>query len=111
MASEVHDTHGHDEGAHAHIVPVSIYLGVFVALLVGTVLTVWVSQVDMGMWNTPVAMAIAITKAMLVIVFFMHLKYGSRLFWIVFGSSFFWLAHMIVGTLADYFTRRASLLG
>ena len=111
MASEVHDTHGHDTGPHAHVVPVIVYLGVFAALLVGTVLTVWVSQVDMGMWNTPVAMVIAITKAMLVITFFMHLKYGSRLFWIVFGSAFFWLAHMIVGTLADYMSRTPGMIG
>jgi hypothetical protein len=54
---------------------------VFLALLVGTGVTVGASYVDLGIWNTPVAMLIAVTKASLVVFFFMHLKYSPRLYW------------------------------
>jgi cytochrome c oxidase subunit 4 len=110
MASEAHahqrarDTHAED-----HVVPVGIYVAVFLALLVGTGLTVWVSTLDLGFWNTPVALTIAFTKALLVILFFMHVKYSPRLLWVALAAAFFWLFQMIAGTLADYLTR--GLLG
>ena len=94
----------YDDNAEAHV-PLAHYFGVFAALLVGTALTVWVAYVDLGMWNTPVALAIAIVKASLVILIFMHVKYGSRLVQLMVASAFFWLFHMIVGTLADYYSR------
>ena len=95
-----HETHGSD-----HIVPVRIYIGVFLALLAGTGLTVWASTLELGMWNTPVALAIAVTKALLVILFFMHVRYSPKLIWVTLGAAFFWLFHMIAGTIADYLSR------
>jgi cytochrome c oxidase subunit IV len=82
-----------------------IYVAVFVALMVLTGATVYAATVDLGLWNTPVALAIAITKAVLVILFFMHVKYSSRLVWLATGAAFFWLALMILGTLGDYVSR------
>jgi cytochrome c oxidase subunit 4 len=98
-----HDiAHGH---GHDHVVPLTTYFAVFIALLVGTALTVWVSYADLGMFNTPVAMVIAFTKAFLVATFFMHLKYNPKLLWLAVGSALFMLFHLIVGFLADYYSR------
>lgn len=93
----------------AHVVPVKVYLAVFAALLVGTFLTVEAAHQDFGPWNTVVALAIAITKATLVVLFFMHVKYSTRLTWLVVGSAFVWLAIMIMITVSDYWYR--GLLG
>jgi cytochrome c oxidase subunit 4 len=107
----------HAQGAHArehhgdHVVPVATYVMVFLALLVGTGLTVAASYVDLGIWNTPVAMLIAVTKAGLVVFFFMHLKYSPRLFWLWVGAAIFFLAQLIIGTGADYLARAFLNLG
>jgi cytochrome c oxidase subunit 4 len=87
-----------------HIVSTRVYLGVFAALLALTGITVWAARHDYGAFNTPVAMGIAILKAVLVILFFMHVKYSSRLTRLVVASAFVWLAIMIVGTLQDYYS-------
>ena len=97
------DHHGH-RPAH-HVASLGMYFGVFIALLVLTVLTVAASRVDIGALNTPLAMAIAIVKAALVILFFMHVIHSSRLTWVVVVSSFLWLAVLFVLTFADYLTR------
>jgi cytochrome c oxidase subunit 4 len=86
-----------------HVVPVSTYLLVFVALLVLTLVTVWVAEHDFGALNTPVALGIAVVKATLVILFFMHVKYSPRLTWLVVAAAFMWLALMLGVTLADYY--------
>ena len=88
-----------------HVVPLGIYLAVFAALMVLTVLTVAASRVDLGMLNTPVALGIAIVKAGLVILFFMHVKYSSRLIALFLAAAFGWLVLMLVGTGADYISR------
>ena len=98
------DVHEHDHG-HDHVVPVGVYLAVFAALMVLTVATVAASRVDLGALNTPVAMAIAIAKAVLVVLFFMHVKWSPRLIGLAFAASLFWLFHMLAGTAADYLTR------
>jgi cytochrome c oxidase subunit IV len=90
---------------HEHVVPLGVYFGVFAALLVGTGLTVWVSYIDLGRWNTPVALAIAVTKATLVALFFMHLRWSSRLTWLAVGAALFWFLQLLAGTLADYLSR------
>lgn len=98
--------HGHDGHAHGpHVVSLGVYFAVFIALLVGTVLTVAAAHMDFGPLNTPVALAIAITKAALVVVFFMHVKYSPRLITMVVVGSFVWLAIMLLITLSDYWTR------
>ena len=88
-----------------HIVPVRIYLAIFATLMVLTGLTVWVAFYDLGALNTLVALGIAVTKATLVILFFMHVKYSSRLTWMVVGSGFVFLAIMIGFTVADLVSR------
>jgi cytochrome c oxidase subunit 4 len=95
---------GHPGSSH-HVVPPWIYLLVFLALLVGTFLTVEAARHDFGAWNTPVAMAIAVTKATLVVLFFMHVKYSSRLTWLIVGGAFVWLAIMLIITVSDYWSR------
>ncbi len=92
-------------GAHHHIVPVPLYITIFLALLVMTGLTVAVAYVDMGAANIYVALAIAFVKATLVVLFFMHVKYSSRLVQLAAATGFIWLAFMLAFTLADVWTR------
>lgn len=88
-----------------HIVAPKIYLAVFAILLVMTATTTAVSAVDLGPWNTVVALAIAVFKATLVVLFFMHLKYSPRLTHTVLLGGLFWLCILIVLTLSDFLTR------
>ena len=89
-----------------HIVSVRVYFVIFLALLVGTILTAVVSFYNFpGPLNAIVALTIACVKAGLVILYFMHMRYSSRLIWVVFGSALFWLAIMFALTFSDYSTR------
>jgi len=88
-----------------HISPLRIYYGIFGALMVLTVVTVAVAFVNLGRFNFPVAIAIAITKATLVILFFMHVKYSSQLTKLIVGMAFFFLSIMFGLTLTDYLSR------
>jgi cytochrome c oxidase subunit IV len=81
------------------------YLGVFTALMVLTALTVWASFQHLGVWNTPVALAIAVTKALLVALVFMHLRHSPKLTIFVVSASILWLAVLIVITASDYLSR------
>jgi cytochrome c oxidase subunit 4 len=81
------------------------YFVVFATLMILTIVTVWVSRIDLGTMNTAVAMAIAIVKATVVILWFMHVIHSPRLTWIIVISSFLWLAVMFVLFFADYSTR------
>ena len=81
------------------------YFGVFAILMVLTALTVWAAFQHLGVWNTPVALAIAVTKALLVALIFMHLRGSPKLTAIVVSASLAWLAILIVITLSDYLTR------
>jgi cytochrome c oxidase subunit 4 len=92
-------------GTEHHIVPVKIYGAILAALLVGTAVTVWVARADLGPLNIVVALAIAIVKATLVVLFFMHLKYSEKLTWVFAGASIIWLVLLVGITMADYFTR------
>jgi cytochrome c oxidase subunit 4 len=87
-----------------HVVPVGTYVAVFLSLIALTVITVVASRLSLGAFNTPIALAIAVTKALLVI-FFMHVKYSPKLIWLVVAAAFFWLFHLIAGTSADYLSR------
>jgi cytochrome c oxidase subunit IV len=88
-----------------HIVPVPVYIAVFLALMVLTALTVFAALMDLGLWNTPVALLIAVTKAVLVVLFFMHVKYSSRLVSLAVAASVLWLLLLIAGVAADYLSR------
>jgi cytochrome c oxidase subunit 4 len=89
---------------HAHIAPSSMYYKVFGALLVGTLLTVFAAKVDMGVLNNVVMLLIACTKATLVILFFMHVRWSSRLTWVIAMAGFFWLL-LLFTILGDYISR------
>lgn len=88
-----------------HIAPVRMYVMVFAALILGTFLTVVAAKIDLGAMNNVVMLAIACTKALLVILFFMHVRWGTRLTWVVVASGFFWLLILFTLTLGDYLTR------
>jgi cytochrome c oxidase subunit IV len=88
-----------------HVVPKKIYFAIFAALITLTFLTVFAAYKDLGELNVIVAVAIAVTKATLVVLFFMHVKYSDRLTWIVVISGFVFLAILLVLTLADYLAR------
>ena len=90
---------------HGHIVAKSVYFLVFFTLLALTALTTAIAFVDLGAMNTVAALAIAVTKATLVVLFFMHVKYNPRLTWIFVAAGFIWLLIMIELTLSDYLTR------
>lgn len=90
---------------HEHIVPVSTYVAVFVALLILTALTTGMAWVDMGRWNLVVALVIAVCKASLVVLFFMHVKYNKGLSRITMIAAIFWLGLLMTFTLADELTR------
>jgi cytochrome c oxidase subunit 4 len=83
-------------------------MGVFLGLLALTALTTWVSYFDLGPMNTVVALAIAVTKMLLVILFFMHVKYSSGLTRLVIVAGFFWFAILAALTLSDELTRNWS---
>jgi len=88
-----------------HVAPKSLYYAVFAALIVGTLLTYAAARVDMGALNNIVMLTIALTKALLVILFFMHVRWGTRLTWLVVASGFFWLLIMFSITMTDFLTR------
>ena len=88
-----------------HISPIRTYLAIFGALMVGTVVTVLAAMTNLGALNFPVALAIAVTKATLVILFFMHVKYSSKMTKLIVGTALFFLAILFVETMMDYTTR------
>ena len=106
MKVEAHhdEGHNHESGEH-HISPISVYVGVLLILLLGTVITVAVAQVDFGSMNTVIAMLVATIKASFVLAFFMHLKYDNLMNRVIFGSGFFFLMLLIAFSAADIFTR------
>jgi cytochrome c oxidase subunit 4 len=88
-----------------HIVPKTLYALVFATLLGLTALTTGVAFVNLGRWNTVVALAIAVCKASLVALFFMHLRWSSSLLRLVMLFGLIWLAILITLTLSDIHTR------
>jgi cytochrome c oxidase subunit 4 len=88
-----------------HVSPKTTYYGIFGALMVLTIITVAVAFINLGALNFPVALGIAILKATLVILFFMHVKYSSRLTKLICGTAFFFLVILFGLTLTDYLSR------
>ena len=100
MAQDSHPTHEeHKHPTH------KVYYLVFTALAIGTILTYEVAKIDLGFWNPIIALTIACTKATLVILFFMHIYYSSKLTKLTVAAGFFWLLIMITLSLTDYLTR------
>ena len=88
-----------------HVAPKSMYYLVFGALIVGTAITVAAAFLDLGVLNNVVMLTIAITKATLVVLYFMHVRWSTRLTWVVVASGFFWLLILFGLTMQDYLTR------
>jgi cytochrome c oxidase subunit IV len=88
-----------------HVAPKSLYYLIFAALMVGTGLTVLVAFYDLGFFNNVMMLTIACVKALLVILFFMHVRWSSKLTWVVAASGFFWLLIMFSITMSDYLSR------
>lgn len=109
--SEFHDPSNvvNPEHAEHHIVTPVTYGIVFITLLIFTGLTVWAAYVDLGILNPVVALAIACTKAVIVILFFMHVKYQSKLVKLTVMSGFFTFLVLITMTLTDYISRAWGL--
>jgi cytochrome c oxidase subunit IV len=91
--------------AEKHLVPVRVYLTIFTLLMILTGVTVGVSYIDLGPWNSVVAVVIAVVKMLFVVLYFMHVRYSTRLTWTVVAGGFFWLLLLLGLTLADYLTR------
>jgi cytochrome c oxidase subunit 4 len=92
-----------------HIVSKKVYFSIFVALMVLTTVTVLVSFVDLGRFNAIVALTIAVVKGTLVVLYFMHVRYSTRLTWVFAASGFIWLFILLSFTLSDYISRPWSL--
>jgi cytochrome c oxidase subunit 4 len=88
-----------------HVAPKGLYYLVFLALMFGTILTVVVAKFDLGPLNNIVMLTVACAKALLVVLFFMHVRWGTRLTWVIAGSGFFWLLILFVLTMSDYMSR------
>lgn len=93
----------------SHVAPKSQLFAVFAALMVLTVATVLVSRVNLGFFNLPVAMAVAVTKALLVILIFMEVKYSPKLVQVTAAAGFLFFGILIFYTMTDYLSR--NLLG
>ena len=89
-----------------HIVSKNLYFLIFGALMVLTAITVGVAFVNLGPLNNVVALTIAVIKALLVILYFMHVRYSSRLTQVFCGAAFIWLIILFSLTLSDYFSRQ-----
>ena len=85
--------------------PVKTYVWVFIALMILAVTTVAVSRIELGELNFVAAMTIAVAKAVLVILFFMHVKQANAMTRLFVGAGFFWMAILIVFVLSDYLSR------
>ena len=109
--SEYHDPANITNPEHGehHIVTPKTYSLVFASLLIGTAITVGAAYVDLGIFNPVVALAIACTKAVIVILFFMHVFFQSKLIKMTVAAGFFTFLVLIIMTLSDYMSRAWGL--
>jgi cytochrome c oxidase subunit IV len=101
MSTSEH-AHQHE---HGHILPVRTYLTVYIALLVLLIATVGAAFINVEPFNFALTMVIALAKAIMILLIFMHVRYSERLIWVFSSAAFLWLAILIVLSLNDYFTR------
>ena len=87
------------------VVPVRNYITIYLILITLTITTVAVSRIDLGEFNFIVAITIAVIKALLVILYFMHVKQSSSMTKLFVGAGFFWMAILLVFILSDYLSR------
>lgn len=94
-----------------HVVPTRIYYAIFATLMVLTGATVAVAYIDLGRLNTVLALAIACFKAAIVVLYFMHVKYGTRLIKLTVIAGLYWMGIIFALTLGDYLTRAWGTFG
>ena len=94
-----------------HVVPLKIYYAIFATLMVLTGVTVAIAYIDLGPLNTVVALAIACFKAMIVVLYFMHVKYSTRLIKLTVIAGLYWMGILLALTLSDYLTRGWGTFG
>ena len=88
-----------------HIVSPAVYGMIFGVLMIGTLLTVGASMINLGPLNAPIAIGIAVTKAVFVVLFFMHVKYSSKLVKLTVSAGFFTFVVLVMMSLLDYVSR------
>jgi cytochrome c oxidase subunit IV len=103
MADHAHQSH--------HIVPTRIYYTIFATLMVLTGVTVGIAYIDLGRMNAVVALAIACFKALIVVLFFMHVKYSTRLTRLTVIAGLYWIGILFMLTFSDYLTRAWGTFG
>jgi cytochrome c oxidase subunit 4 len=94
-----------------HILPKRVYYTIFGVLMVATFATVQIAFLDLGAFNAVVALTIAVFKAVLVVLFFMHVRYSTHLTWVVVIGAVFWLVILLALTAGDYLTRARGTFG
>jgi cytochrome c oxidase subunit IV len=99
MSTSVHE---HEPG---HILPVRTYLTIYIGLLVLLGATVGAAYINVEPFNFALTMVIALAKAVMILLIFMHVRYSERLIWVFSSAAFLWLAILIALSLNDYFTR------
>jgi cytochrome c oxidase subunit IV len=99
------ETTAHHGDQTRHVVPLSVYGWNFAALMVLLVLTLVAALFDLGTFNTIIALTIAVAKALLIVLYFMHLRWSSSLVRVFAGAALFWLTILFVLSLDDYFSR------
>lgn len=92
----------------SHVVPVGLYVGIWATLMVCTGLTVFAASVDLGIFNIVVALVIATLKGTLVVLFFMHLRYSTKLTMVTVVAAIFFLIILFSLSMTDYLTRAWS---
>src|ERR1051326_5730290 len=113
MAEHTGAHHGGDAAAgheSHHVIPVRIYILNGIALMVLLGLTLLAAVFDLHEWNVIIALTIAVVKALLVVLYFMHLRFSSRLVQVFGGAALFWLLILFALTLTDYFSRSGPML-
>lgn len=111
MSSEYHDPANITNPEHGehHIVTPKTYCIVFATLLAFTGITVWAAFINLGIFNPMIALFIACTKAVIVILFFMHVFFQSKLIKMTVGAGFFTFLVLVIMTLSDYMSRAWGL--
>lgn len=117
MSHEHHAPHGqapagddHGHGAHVHVMPLSVLFTIFTLLIVFTAMTVAIAQFHLGKWEVPITMLIATTKATLVAVYFMHLRYDNPFNSMIFVFSLLFVGLFLGGALMDVGQYQDSLI-
>lgn len=102
MSQTVTHTADHPD---THKITPKTYLVIYAALLGLMALTFFAAYINMGRANFPIAMGIATAKMVLILLYFMHVRYSDKLTWVYSTAAFLWLVILVIGTLNDYFTR------